>query len=71
MSEWQSIETAPKDGTLFLGYRDSDGCVREAYRVQRDDCEMWCFGGSSGAENIAPWLKPTHWMPLPPPPENE
>ena len=61
--EWQPIETAPQDGTVFLGYRD--GKVREAHRVQRDDCEMWVFGGSSGSVEVAPQLKPTHWMPLP------
>lgn len=67
MSEWQPIETAPTDGTVFLGLHGYK--VREAYRVQRDDCEMWCFGGYSGDVEIAPWTKPTHWMPLPLPPE--
>jgi len=68
-SEWQPIATAPKDGTVFLGYRD--GKMRESYRVQRPDCEMWVFGGSSGAVEIAPQLKPTHWMPLPAAPSQE
>lgn len=60
---WQPIETAPQDGTVFLGRRW--GMVREAYRVQRDDCEMWCFGGASGSVEFSPLLKPTHWIPLP------
>lgn len=60
---WQPIETAPTDGTVFLGLHGSK--VREAYRVQRNDCEMWCFGGTSGEVEIAPYTKPTHWMPLP------
>jgi len=68
-SEWQPIATAPKDGTVFLGYRD--GKMRESYRVQRPDCEMWVFGSSSGAVEIAPQLKPTHWMPLPAAPSQE
>jgi hypothetical protein len=68
MSEWRLIETAPTDGTIILGYRD--GKVREAHRVPRDDCEMWVFGGSSGSTEIAPQLKPTHWMPLPEPPHD-
>lgn len=64
---WRPIESAPKDGTVFLGLHGYK--VREAYRVQRDDCEMWCFGGYSGDVEIAPWTKPTHWMPLPAAPE--
>lgn len=63
---WQPIDTAPMDGTVILGYRS--GKMREAYRVQRDDCEMWVFGGASAAVKHLPSIKPTHWMPLPNPP---
>ena len=35
------IDTAPTDGTVFLGYRERDGRWGECYRIQRDDCEMW------------------------------
>ena len=62
-NEWQPIETAPKDGTVFLGYKL--GQFRECYKVPRDDCDMWCFGGTSGADDLFPNIKPTHWMPLP------
>ena len=65
-NEWQPIETAPKDGTVFLGYKR--GQFRECYKVTRDDCDMWCFGGTSGADDLFPNIKPTHWMPLPKPP---
>ena len=60
-NEWQPIETAPKDGTVFLGYKR--GQFRECYKVPRDDCDMWCFGGTSGADDLFPNIKPTHWMP--------
>lgn len=63
---WQPISTAPKDGTVFLGYKR--GQFRECYKVTRDDCDMWCFGGTSGADDLFPNIKPTHWMPLPKPP---
>ena len=63
VAEWQPIETAPKDGTVFLGYKL--GQFRECYKVPRDDCDMWCFGGTSGADDLFPNIKPTHWMPLP------
>lgn len=65
-NEWQPISTAPKDGTVFLGYKR--GQFRECYKVPRDDCDMWCFGGTSGADDLFPNIKPTHWMPLPKPP---
>lgn len=61
----QPIDTAPTDGTVFLGYRERDGRWGECYRVQRDDCEMWSFGGGSAAAEEFPDFKPTHWMPLP------
>ena len=63
VAEWQPIDTAPKDGTVFLGYKL--GQFRECYKVPRDDCDMWCFGGTSGADDLFPNIKPTHWMPLP------
>jgi len=61
----QPIETAPTDGTVFLGYRQRDGRWGECFRIQRDDCEMWSFGGGSAADEEFPYFKPTHWMPLP------
>lgn len=66
---WQPIETAPRDGTHFLGYRR--GTVAEAYFVPRDDCEMWAFGRQSGAYEHWPEVRPTHWMPLPAAPKQE
>ncbi len=61
----QPIDTAPTDGTVFLGYRERDGRWGECCRVQRDDCEMWTFGGSCAADEEFPGFKPTHWMPIP------
>ena len=62
MSEWQPIETAPKDGTRFLAFdprRDLAPCLIVHYWHRFwmcDDERSWC---------------PTHWqhLPLPPPPE--
>jgi hypothetical protein len=66
---WQPISTAPKDGTKFLGYRN--GVMATSYVTPRDDCEMWTFGATSAAFEHRPEIRPTHWMPLPPPPEGE
>lgn len=65
---WRHIETAPMDGTKFLGLRD--GIAATACRIPRDDCEMWQFGNQSAAVEHFPNIKPTHWMPLPPPPSS-
>lgn len=84
MSEWQPIETAPKDGTpILLGYfrENLDGSIYQ----------------EGGAPVVAQWIptkkladdgaginwvarrerlrssrsfSPTHWMPLPDPPES-
>lgn len=73
MSEWQPIETAPKDGTWVLLF------------VERYGAKYWLaghwFSGSDGscgwvsasfyAEPHVNWTTcsdPTHWMPLPDPP---
>ena len=68
LSEWQPIETAPKDGTLVLVAHpvtmrsDTDQIVRVAW--MKDG--LW-------ASHPSCWLvnehMPTHWMPLPPAPE--
>jgi len=72
MSEWQSIETAPKDGTQLLLWSRRSAVVG-SWRVDVG------FGGpeptwldnsyddfSCGYAAVP--LTPTHWMPIPPPP---
>lgn len=66
MTEWQPIETAPKDATEVLGYVGPSyegGCLILSYyrcnglKAWRDwDQDIW---------------EPTHWMPLPQPPETD
>ena len=61
MSNWEPIDTAPKDMSQVLGYLDGHVFV------------MWWFTYASGR---ACWetvdgeseVDPTHWMPLPNPP---
>ena len=70
MGEWRDISTAPKDGTRFLG--TGGGLIRRVEIVNYNErVGCWC------AENITMddtdyepegYNRPTHWMPLPPPP---
>ena len=71
MSEWKPIETAPKDGTLILVYEP--------------DNESWPIRSARWSQSPYPpgrwdWFyvyddclgeAPTHWMPLPSPPETK
>jgi hypothetical protein len=73
MSEWQAISTAPKDGTPVLLFEpgDDEGVCFHIGRFartpgfrKRPARDGWVI--ASG------WLafdEPTHWMPLPAPPE--
>lgn len=81
MTDWQPIETAPKDGRIivvcgapasFKDGRPMDGpCIvrwdDNAYSSEGD----WVFAGwLSHGDPIHdfPIEEPTHWMPLPDPP---
>ena len=59
MSEWQPIETAPKNtDTILL----TDGYwIRTGYWARRREC--W------SVDTAVPLKPPTYWMPLPEPPK--
>lgn len=64
MTGWQPIESAPRDGADFIGYErigDNDRILTMRYDQSRKRFHI----------NVTPfiWFDPTHWMPLPPPPE--
>lgn len=60
MSEWQPIETAPKDDWILVWGPGS--LVRDACWFSHNGLEGWTEG--DGVLTI----KITHWMPLPKPP---
>jgi hypothetical protein len=62
MSEWQSIETAPKDGTVILAYRYQLGSLSWLIVMFNRGSDTW-FDYYTGMQ-----VFPTHWMPLPEPP---
>lgn len=75
MSEWQPIETAPKDGTPILVFspyekRDEPTNIIVARYGTANGEEFWDYCEemlSNVSGEIDP--SPTHWMPLPPPPK--
>ena len=66
MSEWKPIETAPKDEAILIY---SSGYDVAHYSTTY---EKWCVytdGSGTAAERLLnSWAAPTHWMPLPDPP---
>ena len=74
MSEWQDIESAPKDGTeIDIWLRNGERWTNvwwakkkgfrdySGYRVP--DCEGWFYNHDDASYLIDG--EPTHWMPLP------
>lgn len=58
IQQWQPIDTAPKDGSAFLGYFDEWQCVM-----------IWDMGNKRFlTDDGRHFAYPTHWMPLPQPP---
>lgn len=75
--EWKPIETAPKDKNLLLGWRSAEGVghVGEGYWAKGFEGSVdeppFPAGWSIPSQNYFNCLLPTHWMPLPPPPDQE
>lgn len=68
MTEWQPIETAPKDLSSVLVYipgyvLGQENEIASVYWNVRFKC--WC---AVAVEMEPIYGEPTHWMPLPPPP---
>jgi predicted alpha/beta hydrolase family esterase len=59
VSHWQTIETAPKDGTWLL-VQSADWTLPEV--------AQWCRSRRYW-QTMESNVKPTHWMPLPEPPK--
>ena len=69
MSEWKPIETAPRDGTAFLGYSPKYGWVGTVRYDLVDDDEPEI--GNPNWEFLGSTVTCTHWMPLPEAPQPE
>jgi hypothetical protein len=82
VSEWQNIETAPKDGARFHGkgrlrlrVRQMPGSILPGWRTAMSVRVTWwgkashvpLYGWCRGTvENVDLW-EPTHWKPFPAP----
>jgi len=66
VSEWQPIETAPRDGTIILVYPD----INVSYwgYTKDDDCPHGWIGRYCYTVDNYDTINPTHWMPIPDPP---
>ncbi len=78
MSEWQPIETAPKDGSeILVGYMHIDTlCVHNAFWLDYDEeCPnetgWWTYSYSEVSRTKLDGIySPTHWMKLIPLPKD-
>ena len=81
MSGWMPIETAPRDGRFLLlhvpdGLESGTVTVGAYYRCEdRADNGRFKKGNWDGwlgmdADVQSSWCEPTHWMPLPIPPDD-
>lgn len=75
MTQWQPIETAPRDGTEIVGWNGSYVTVYIWDDSEDDDGHTgWCVSGYSyggilyNLHNTTGGINPTHWQPLPEPP---
>jgi hypothetical protein len=66
MSEWQPIETAPRDGAVVL-LADFNRPTWKVYSALWDT--TWRKPSWRTIDNRGLYDKATHWMPLPTPPK--
>ena len=62
MSEWKPIETAPKDGARFIGWKRNENIKRITWHGKASHVPLygWCHGR---VEDVDMW-QPTHWKPF-------
>jgi len=64
MLEWKTVESAPRDGRVFLGYWYDE--IRLTW--WNEECKNWQEYPDGDFEDIR-GEELTHWMPLPEPPK--
>lgn len=66
MSEWKTIESAPRDGSHILAWNGEIALMRF---ISGDDYALWVYADTSLDEICPEPDQPSHWMPLPNPPQ--
>jgi hypothetical protein len=72
MTDWQPIETAPKDGTLILVFvPPSDYSIGwyNTEKYNKNPRPFWGRHNANHSKTVCRSRPPTHWMPLPEPPK--
>jgi hypothetical protein len=70
LSSWRPIETAPKDGSAFLGWWIEENKVLHTHWLDNSKTAWpWAGWRAPSMQVSHPNAKPTHWMPLPEPPK--
>lgn len=69
MTEWQPIDTAPKDGTWFIARRDGEGVelLTQWGKTSHVPLYGWCYVVSDYGDPDYDLWSPTHWAHLPNP----
>jgi hypothetical protein len=67
MTEWQTIDTAPRTGEKILLYACTGDVAVGEWREFSDGTTMWEMGHTK-TTIIGLNATATYWMPLPPPP---
>lgn len=67
MSAWQPIETAPKDGDTEVLIYGALGTIKVAWYSGGE----WKWEYDNDMTYGSTVYRPTHWMPLPEPPDGE
>ncbi len=69
MTDWQPIETAPRDGTEILIFEPASAAKIHVVSWQEsEDYKVWCYAEEVLSDICPEGAEPTHWMPLPQPP---
>jgi hypothetical protein len=76
---WHRMDSAPRDGSAFLAYGVHIGSPPDAQRGVKAGDHWWAIilwdkwrephRFVFAKDGAATWSEPTHWMPLPEPPQ--